>query len=296
VTPPPERPGDLTIDKLNPGYFAFVDKVVSLAASMGITIAIVPTWGRYLNGGLAGGPIIFDTNNAYDYGKLLGERYPFHPFVLGGDTNRYWNPRVHETVMACKDVTLLELNDCGVVVEAMAQGIIDGEKAALRMFKDDLPSSAQSYEPFITYHSTQGTLPVSRMEDCLLMIGWPAHAPAPACASAQFPKASWLSLDCVQTGHGDRHDNPAVKINMWQGTKPYLPVRMMYETMRPDGSPRPVIDLEPHYESTHYMFNVSELLITVSLGIRQLIYSQLILFGQMPTSESADGIPYLPGT
>lgn len=45
---------------------------------------------------------------------------------------------------------------------------------------------------------------------------------------------------------------------MWQGTKPYVPVRMMYATMRPNGSPRPVIDLEPHYESTHYMFNVCE--------------------------------------
>jgi hypothetical protein len=294
VNPPPERPEELTIDKLNPEYFAFVDKVVSLAASMGITIAIVPTWGRYLNGGLAGGPIIFDTNNAYDYGKLLGERYPFHPFVLGGDTNRYWSPKVHETVMACKDVTLLELTDCGEVVEAMARGIIDGEKVALRKYNNDLPSSAKSYEPFITYHSTQGTSRVSR--DCLLMTGWPAHAQASACASAQFPESSWLSLDCVQTGHGDRHDNPAVKINMWQGTKPYVPVRMMYETMRPDGSPRPVIDLEPHYESTHHMFNVSELLVTVSLGIRKLIYSQLIRFGQMPTSESADGNPYLPGT
>jgi hypothetical protein len=82
---------------------------------------------------------------------------------------------------------------------------------------------------------------------------------------------------------------------MWQGTKPYVPVRMMYEAMRPDGSPRPVIDLEPHYESTHYMFNVSEVLITVSVGIMKLIYSQLIRFGRMPTSELEDGNPYSLG-
>jgi hypothetical protein len=82
---------------------------------------------------------------------------------------------------------------------------------------------------------------------------------------------------------------------MWQGTKPYVPVRMMYKTMRPDGSPRPVIDLEPHYESTHYMFNVSDLLFAVPLAIRMLIYSEPIHFGQMPTSGSADGNPFSPG-
>jgi hypothetical protein len=165
VIPPPERPEELTINKLNPEYFAFVDKVVSLAASMGITIAIVPTWGRYLNGGLAGGPIIFGTTNAYEYGKLLGERYPFHPFVLGGDTNRYWSPKVHETVMAGGDVTLLELTDCGEIVEAMAKGIIDGEIAVLQKYKNDLPGSAQFYKSFITYHSTQGMSPVYQMKD-----------------------------------------------------------------------------------------------------------------------------------
>jgi hypothetical protein len=258
MLPPPQCPEEMTIDKLNPRYFGFIDEVVALAASMDITVAIVPTWGRYLNGGLAGGPILFDTGNAYDYGKFLGGRYPFQPFVLGGDTNRYWNSRVHETVMAGQDVTKLELSDCVEVVEAMARGIIDGEKAALQSLKQQLSGSAQSYESFITYHSTQGKPLCSQRPHHQLMIGWPAHAKASACASAQFPQSNWLSLDCIQTGHGDRHDNPEVKINMWQGTKPYVPVRMMYDTLRPDGTPRPVIDLEPHYESTHYMFNVSD--------------------------------------
>jgi len=126
---------------------------------MNITIAIVPTWGRYLNGGLAGGPILFNPRNAYEYGQFLGDRYPFHPFVLGGDTNRYWNPRVHETVMAGQDVTKLELSDCGDVVEAMAKGIMDGEKGILLKHQGHLPESAQTYQPFITYHSTQGIPP-----------------------------------------------------------------------------------------------------------------------------------------
>jgi hypothetical protein len=257
VNPPPEGPEGFSVENLNPKYFAFIDKLVALAASMNIAIAIVPTWGRYLNGGLAGGPILFNTRNAYEYGHFLGDRYPFHPFVLGGDTNRYWNSGVHETVMAGQDVTKLELSDCGDVVEAMAKGIMDGEKSALNRHQSDLPQQALTYQSFITYHSTQGMSPCNAASIALTKIGWPAHAKTPACASLQFPQSSWLSLDCIQTGHGDRHDNPNVKINMWQGTKPYVPLRIMYNTMRPDGRPRPVIDLEPHYESTHYMFNVS---------------------------------------
>jgi hypothetical protein len=34
----------------------------------------------------------------------------------------------------------------------------------------------------------------------------------------------------------------------------------MYATLRPDGTPRPVMDLEPHYENTHHFFNVRYLI------------------------------------
>jgi hypothetical protein len=44
---------------------------------------------------------------------------------------------------------------------------------------------------------------------------------------------------------------------MWHARSPYIPVRRMYATLRSDGRPRPVIDLEPHYENTHYYFAVS---------------------------------------
>jgi hypothetical protein len=37
----------------NPAYFEFVDFVVDEAAKMGIRVAMVPTWGRYINGGEA---------------------------------------------------------------------------------------------------------------------------------------------------------------------------------------------------------------------------------------------------
>jgi hypothetical protein len=43
----------------------------------------------------------------------------------------------------------------------------------------------------------------------------------------------------------------------------------MYNTLRPDGKPRPVIDLEGHYESTHHAFDVSARKVTSPTGARE---------------------------
>ncbi|WWD01007.1 hypothetical protein V866_007945 [Kwoniella sp. B9012] len=241
----PDRRGNLpfigeTCDptRPNPAYFDFVDRVIDFAASIGITIALVPTWGRFLNGGLANGPILFDETNAYTYGQFLGQRYPFQPFVLGGDTNRYWHMDAHRKIMNGEDPATFEVHDVRPVVEAMAKGLLDGVLVGKK--RDGLPQIIEQYTPFITYHSTQGWLP---------------HAPAPAMASAQFPDADWLTLDCVQSGHMDVHPFKSMNGSMWQASNSYLPVRTMYSTMRPNGKPRPVIDLEGHYEATHHAFN-----------------------------------------
>lgn len=94
-------------------------------------------------------------------------------------------------------------------------------------------------------------------------------------SSAQFPNADWLSLDVIQTGHHDSAVPPsdveageddeeehaqtgAGGLDMWFARSSYVPIRRMYSTPRPDGRPRPVMDLEPHYENTHHFFNVRE--------------------------------------
>jgi hypothetical protein len=48
-----------------------------------------------------------------------------------------------------------------------------------------------------------------------------------------------------------------VQMPMWYARSGYIPVRKMYETRKKDGRPRPVIDLEAHYENTHHWFTVS---------------------------------------
>ncbi len=75
--------------KPNEYYFRHVDSIIRLAEKKGIYMGILPTWGDKVHSGLWGiGPAIFDKNNAYLYGKFLGERYrDFNNIVwiLGGD-------------------------------------------------------------------------------------------------------------------------------------------------------------------------------------------------------------------
>ena len=135
------------LSRPNPDYFAFIDRVVRLAATLGITLTLVPTWGRYVNGGFYEKPILFNESNARAYGRFLGSRYPSHPFVLGGDSVRYWNPK---TMDPTADKRTIEIVDYGPVWEAMAQGLIEGEKESLQGV-----AGAEGYQTFITYHSSQ---------------------------------------------------------------------------------------------------------------------------------------------
>ena len=78
----PERP--------NERYFDLVDFAVQKAEEFGLVLALLPTWGKYVLPGSH--PLtqeaVFNTDNAYSYGKFLGKRYSEAPnivWVLGGD-------------------------------------------------------------------------------------------------------------------------------------------------------------------------------------------------------------------
>ena len=76
------------LSTLSPGYFTHVDKVISLAAAKGLYIALLPTWGDKVDKQWGKGPEIFTPENAYRYGKWLGERYMNAPnliWIIGGD-------------------------------------------------------------------------------------------------------------------------------------------------------------------------------------------------------------------
>lgn len=80
---------DLDPAKPNEAYFKHVDYIVNKAASLGMFIGMLPTWGDKFNKKWGKGPEIFTPENAYAFGKFLGKRYRDKPiiWILGGDRN-----------------------------------------------------------------------------------------------------------------------------------------------------------------------------------------------------------------
>ncbi|NGM65958.1 glycoside hydrolase family 140 protein [Sphingobacterium sp. SGR-19] len=76
--------------KPNLRYFEHVDYVINKAQSLGLRLAILPTWGNNVQNARDGNrSYIFTPKNAYQYGNFLGDRYKDKPiiWVLGGDRN-----------------------------------------------------------------------------------------------------------------------------------------------------------------------------------------------------------------
>jgi hypothetical protein len=109
---------DLDPTKPNEDYFRHVDYIVDRAASLGLTVGMLPTWGDKWNLKWGKGPEIFTPENARAFGEFLGKRYRDKPliWILGGD----------RTVETMRHVRILR---------AMADGLAAGDGGAhLRTF------------------------------------------------------------------------------------------------------------------------------------------------------------------
>ncbi len=89
----PNQYGELPLIDLDPTrpnekYFNLIDTVIEMAKERDIFLALLPTWGDKVVKLWGVGPEIFDTTNAYIYGKWLGNRYKNKLniiWILGGD-------------------------------------------------------------------------------------------------------------------------------------------------------------------------------------------------------------------
>lgn len=81
----PTRPA--VADGPDNDYWDHVDYIVAKAASHGLYIGMLPTWGDKWNRKWGVGPEIFTPENARVYGEWLGRRYRDRPiiWILGGD-------------------------------------------------------------------------------------------------------------------------------------------------------------------------------------------------------------------
>lgn len=74
--------------KPNEKYFEHVDFIVNKAEELGLFIGMLPTWGDKVPNDIGGkGPIVFNAENANQFGEYLGMRYKNKPiiWILGGD-------------------------------------------------------------------------------------------------------------------------------------------------------------------------------------------------------------------
>lgn len=127
----PNQYGELPLKNLDPTtpndkYFKVVDSAIHMARQRNLFIGLLPTWGDKVTKLWGEGPVVFDSVNAYTYGKWIGNRYKNEPniiWILGGD-----RPAVQDS------------NDWRPVWRAMARGIID----------------ATNHQCIITYHPSGG--------------------------------------------------------------------------------------------------------------------------------------------
>jgi len=89
----PNANGDLPLVDKDPrqpveAYFQHVDAVVEKAASLGLFVGMLPTWGSYWSD-VNSDQKIFTSESARAFGEYLGERYREAPviWILGGDEN-----------------------------------------------------------------------------------------------------------------------------------------------------------------------------------------------------------------
>ncbi|KAL1704049.1 hypothetical protein EV121DRAFT_260108 [Schizophyllum commune] len=221
----------------NEAYFEHVDWTVRRAADYGILIALVPTWGRWVNCGWHNGTIIFNETSAATYGRFIGERYPGLPKIIGADSNGFWacNASVAQDAFR-KDPTLDPTTLLGPITDTRAvwARMADGFAAT---------ESEAGFTPFVTWHPTNMWISIP---DTGLPYG---H-------NYLNGSLGTLSMDAVQSGH-NIPDNTTVDtlftaLTGWDSTLNYELITGMRAEF--DG---PVIDLENHYEGAYVGFNTS---------------------------------------
>ncbi|CAK5283192.1 unnamed protein product [Mycena citricolor] len=230
-------PFDADPTRPNDAYFEHVDWAVKRAAEHGILIALVPTWGMYMNCGWHNGPVIFNKTTAEMWGEYIGRRYPGLPKIIGADSNAFWACNTSAAQDAFRADPALDPNtllgpieDTRDIWSKMARGLNTSEAAA-------------GFQAFYTWHPTNSWISTP---DTGLPYG---H---------NYMNGSFgrVSMDAVQSGHNIPDPNSLdagfTPISGWDSTKNYENTA----TMRAAFS-GPVVDLENHYEGAFIGFNSS---------------------------------------
>ncbi len=154
----------------NEAYFDRVVEIVDESSSLGLYVALLPTWGDKLTAPWGIGPRIFRNDNldvARSYSRYLGRKLKGRTnviWMLGGDRP----PRVAKRA-GDGTTSASEAEDWTPIWREFAKGIAEGTGT----------------QPVISYHPTGGQ------------------------SSSEFlQQETWLSINGMQSGHGSGHDVP----------------------------------------------------------------------------------------
>jgi Protein of unknown function (DUF4038)/Putative collagen-binding domain of a collagenase len=160
----------------NEAYFARVVEIVREAASLGLYVALVPSWGDKLTAPWGAGPRIFRNDNlesARSYARYLGTK-------LKGESNLLW--------------------------------ILGGDRPpCVRGTGNDYPEASARAAGFPV---DQDWRPIWREFAAGLKEGWGVetvigyHPQGGASSSLYLHEEPWLSFNGMQSGHGSGHDVP----------------------------------------------------------------------------------------
>jgi hypothetical protein len=137
-------------------YWDHVDACIRLAADKGLFVALLPTWGDKFNDKWGVGPIVFTPENAYAYGKWIGERYRDQwniIWMLGGD-----RPLENDTHRG--------------VIDGMGRGIREADPNHLITFHtwgDHASSEYVGAKDYIDFHTAQSGHGINCYESWRLM-------------------------------------------------------------------------------------------------------------------------------
>ena len=158
-------------------YFDRVVEIVDEAASLGLYVALLPTWGDKITAPWGAGPRLFRADNlpvARGYGRYLGEKLKNRTnviWMLGGDRPpRVDGPRNQYPASAAIEAGFAADQDWTPIWREMAAGIAEG----------------QGRRPLAFYHPNGG----------------------PQSTSVFLHDEPWLSVNGMQSGHGSGHDVP----------------------------------------------------------------------------------------
>lgn len=161
----------------NEAYFNRVVEIVAEAQSVGLYVALLPTWGDKLTAPWGAGPRIFRKDNlpaARSYARYLGNKlrdYNNIIWMLGGDRPARVAGMQNDFLQKiAKDAGFVPDEDWTEIWRQMAAGLAEGTGRT----------------PLIGYHPQGG----------------------PESSSVFLQKEAWLSFNGMQSGHGSGHDVP----------------------------------------------------------------------------------------